>query len=108
MRSWRLSSAPSASSARIPDSLPLLWRLTQYLLLFFGIATVIAFLVNLIGIGTFIRLTRVKELEEIRRNNVSVAIVTGAIIVVITFFVRDGVVFLLESLVPYPEMPLVD
>lgn len=87
------------------DTLPLLGEVSKYLLLFFGVSTTIAFVANLLGIFMFTRLTKVKELEEIRKNNLSVAIVTGVIVVVMTFFVRGGVVFLLEALVPYPEMP---
>jgi hypothetical protein len=44
-------------------------------------------------------------MEEIRKGNIAVALIAAAILVVISLFVRDSVVFLLESMIPYPEVP---
>lgn len=77
----------------------------RYLVLFLFISSVVALLVNLLGTFLFTRLTRdIDELQAIRDNNVAVALVTGVLILVITLFARESVVFLLESIVPYPAM----
>ena len=89
------------------DFFVLLAKLSMYLVIFFVISTVIAYATNAIGIWLFTRLTRIDELEELRRNNVATALVTAAIVIVLALFVKDGVVLLLESIVPYPEMPSV-
>ncbi len=84
----------------------LLGEFALYLVLFIFISAAIALLVNLIGTGLFTLFTKdVKEMEEISKDNISVAITVAVIIVVISLFVRDGVVFLLETLVPYPDVP---
>lgn len=84
----------------------LLGEFALYLVLFILISAAIALLVNLIGTGLFTLFTKdVKEMEEISKDNISVAITVAVIIVVISLFVRDGVVFLLETLVPYPDVP---
>ncbi|GAB4426130.1 MAG: hypothetical protein OHK0039_44060 [Bacteroidia bacterium] len=91
-----------ASSAHSGE---LILRFGGYLLLFLSISTVIAVLVNLLGTFLFTRLTReVNELQAIAQNDLSVGIITAVIILVITLFAKDGVVFLLESIVPYPEI----
>lgn len=84
----------------------LLGEFALYLVFFILISAAIALLVNLIGTGLFTLFTKdVKEMEEISKDNISVAITVAVIIVVISLFVRDGVVFLLETLVPYPDVP---
>ena len=87
------------------DFFVLVAKLSLYLLLFFGVSTTVAIVTNVIGVGLFIRLTRINEIEELQKDNVPVAIVTGVIVVVLAMFVRDGVVLLLEAMVPYPETP---
>lgn len=92
-------------SAQSKAGLGLLGQFSGYLFLFLGISGLIALLVNLLGTFLFTQLNReVNELEEISKNDVAVAIVTGAMVIVISLFVRDGIVFLLESLAPYPEL----
>lgn len=92
-------------SARTEAGWALIGQFSGFLLAFLGISGVIALGVNLLGTFLFTQLNReVDELEEISKNDVAVAIVTGAMVIVITLFVRDAVVFLLESLAPYPEV----
>lgn len=87
----------------------LLGQFSSYLFLFLGISGLVALLVNLLGTFLFTQLNReVNELEEISKNDVAVAIVTGAMVIVISLFARDAVVFLLESLAPYPEVKGID
>jgi hypothetical protein len=84
----------------------LVFRFFQYLLLFAGIGLAVSLLVNFVSLRLFNFLTRdVDEMEEIRKGNIAVALIAAAILVVISLFVRDSVVFLLESMIPYPEVP---
>ncbi len=81
-------------------------QIAKYLFIFFTISTIIAYITNLLGIILFTTLTRnVNEMEEIKNNNVAVSIITASIIIVLTLFIKDGVILLLESIVPYPELP---
>lgn len=55
------------------------------------------------GIKIFCRLTRdIDEIAEIGRNNVSVALVLGALIVVMGLFISSGVLSLLSAIIPMP------
>jgi uncharacterized membrane protein YjfL (UPF0719 family) len=95
-------------TGNISEISTLILEFSKYLLFFFSISTLIALIINAIGVTLFTRLTHINEFEEIKKNNVSVAITTAAIIIVMTLFAKDGVVFLLESIVPYPSMPTIN
>lgn len=78
----------------------------KYFAVFFLISTIIALVINVIGISLFtVMTTKIEEFDEIKKNNIAVALITGAIIVVLTLFTKDGILFLLDSIVPYPELP---
>ncbi len=95
-------------NARSDDALEVLVGTLKYSLLFIGLGFVIAFIVVLIGLYLFTWLNKkVDELKEIANNNQSVGIITGAIIIVVALLVKDSAVLLLESMVPYPDMPLI-
>ena len=49
----------------------------------------------------------VKSMEEIKNNNLAVAIISAAIIIALTLIVRDNAVSLMESFIPYPTSPVV-
>ena len=84
----------------------LILRTLQYLVLFVGLGLLIAFLVNVIGLYLFTQLTqKIDELEEIRKDNRAVGLLTGAIIIVLALFLKDSAVNLLEALIPYPNIP---
>ncbi len=46
----------------------------------------------------------VNEFNEIKNNNISVAILVVAILISITLIVKDSIALLISSLVPYPEV----
>lgn len=53
----------------------------------------------------FLRMTRsIDELEEIRNNNLAVAMALGAVIVTMGLFMAHGLQSLLSALVPYPAV----
>jgi uncharacterized membrane protein YjfL (UPF0719 family) len=86
----------------------LLLEFSKYLLLFVFISMFIALMVNVIGVSLFNALTRkVDELKEISENNVAVGLVSGMMVVVLSLFVQDAVTLLLESMIPYPDMPYI-
>ncbi|MFT5616936.1 MAG: hypothetical protein ACI85I_000152 [Arenicella sp.] len=77
----------------------------KYVLMFLAIAVVLAFLINFISIKLFITLTKVDEFAEISANNISPAIVTGAIAIIISLFAKGPAVQLMQALIPYPDLP---
>ncbi|MEQ9592700.1 MAG: DUF350 domain-containing protein [Cyclobacteriaceae bacterium] len=58
--------------------------------------------VSLLGITIYASLTPIDEFKELKNDNLGVALVVGAIIIVLTLLTRDGVNLLMESQVPYP------
>lgn len=74
--------------------------------IYLGMAVIFGFIINLIGILLFTSLTRnINEWQAIRENNISVAILTGVIIIVLTLSIKDGMSLIFESWVPYPTTP---
>jgi uncharacterized membrane protein YjfL (UPF0719 family) len=73
--------------------------------LYLFIGFLIALSINVSVFVLFSILTRgINEFKEIQRNNVSVAILVGAILISITLIVKDGIALLISSLIPYPEV----
>lgn len=79
----------------------------KYILIFVVLGYIFSFLVVLLGMYLFNLInTEIDELQEISQNNVAVGILVGVIIVVIALFVKGTIVFLVENLIPYPELPI--
>lgn len=80
----------------------------KYSALFIGLIVILTALINLIAISLFMIMTaKVDELDEMKRKNVSVSIITAVIIISISLMVKDSVYLILEAFVPYPAMPLI-
>ena len=47
----------------------------------------------------------INEFEEIKKDNVSISIITAVIVIVMTLLVKDSIYLVLESFIPYPEVP---
>jgi len=47
----------------------------------------------------------VNEFKEISKNNIAVSILTATIIISISLLVKESLYLLLESFVPYPDVP---
>ena len=47
----------------------------------------------------------INEFQEIKKNNIAVAILTATIIISISLLVKESMYLLLETFVPYPELP---
>ena len=83
-----------------------IWYCLLYSVMFTGIGFMISLIVNVLGLLLFVKLTKeVDEFKEISENNIAIGIITGAFIVSMSFFVQEPVHHILESLIPYPELP---
>lgn len=77
-----------------------------YTSLFVFVILIVITLVNIISIKLFTWMTKnIDEFEEIKKDNVSVAIITATIVIVMTLLVKDSIYLILESFIPYPEIP---
>ena len=50
----------------------------------------------------------VEEFKEIKNNNVAVSLITAAIVITISLMVKPSLFLILESFVPYPDMPTIN
>lgn len=62
-------------------------------------------LISLAGIVIYSALTPIDEFLEMKNNNIGVAIIVSAIIVTLILLTKDGVALVIESLIPYPDLP---
>ena len=74
--------------------------------LYIAIAYALTLTISLIGIYTYTYITPMDELKEIKNNNIGVGIIVASIIILLALMTKSGIVLLIESLVPYPEVPL--
>lgn len=89
------------------DQLHVVLESVKYIFIFIAIGLALGLLVNWLTIWLYGALTRdIDELHEIDRGSMSTAILLSVIVVVITLFVREGYVLLLESIIPYPQLPI--
>ena len=78
----------------------------KYTGLFVFVIIVVVTLVNFISIKLFTWMTKdINEFEEIKKDNVSISIITAVIVIVMTLLVKDSIYLVLESFIPYPEVP---
>lgn len=76
----------------------------KYILAFLFIGVVIAFITIAIAIKLFTTLTKINEFEEIASSNISPAIVTGTIAIIISIFAKIPAIKLMKAIIPYPEL----
>jgi hypothetical protein len=81
---------------------------SKYVFLFVLLGLMIAYIVNIVALSVFNFLTKdINEIQEIRQNNIAIAIVVATISVVVSLMVKDSAMFLLQAFVPYPDVPKV-
>lgn len=73
--------------------------------LYVAIALLMGIFISLSGVVFYSYLTPIDEFKEIKNNNIGVAIIVSAIIITLTLMSRSGVNLLVESIIPYPELP---
>ena len=100
---------PLLSAFRLLDPTKSNWHLTfQYLYqgaLYIAIAYVAAVIIGLLSTFLYSKITPIDEFEEIKQNNVGVAIIIGSIVITLTFLTKSGVELFIESIIPYPTLP---
>lgn len=86
---------------------------TELILQFIGygglyilIAYISALLVVFIGMYIYANMTSLSELEELKKNNIGVAIVLVAIIFTLSLMTSNGITLIIESIIPYPDLPV--
>ena len=78
--------------------------IVQYSALYLTIGFVITLLINTAVFGLFSLLTMgIREYEEIKKNNLAVAIIVSVTIIRITLIVKESVAVLISALLPYPQ-----
>ena len=78
----------------------------KYIGIFLSIGLVTACLINVISIFLFTYLTKgINEFDEIKENNKAVALITAVIVISISFIMKDSMIFLIETFIPYPSVP---
>ena len=84
----------------------LIWEYFKFLSLFTIIGFVLGMVINFIAYFLFSSLTtEVNELEEIKNGNIGVAVLVSVIAITISVFCKEPFLVLLESFIPYPELP---
>jgi uncharacterized membrane protein YjfL (UPF0719 family) len=100
---------PLLSSFRLLNTQDAVWLTTfKYLgigALYITIAFTAAVLIGLLSTALYAKLTPIHEWEEIKNNNTGVAIIIGVIVITLTMMSKSGVALIIESLIPYPELP---
>ncbi len=75
-----------------------------YIISFLLIGLIASLLVTWGGVTIFFQVTKVDEMEELKKNNAATALITAAFVLGISIVLRDYVGHLCESLVPYPDV----
>jgi uncharacterized membrane protein YjfL (UPF0719 family) len=77
---------------------------TAYIILFSAIGIFFSILTIAGSVFTLFQMTKVNEWQEIKNNNISVAIISAALIIGLSFIIGKYVGNLCEIIVPYPEV----
>jgi uncharacterized membrane protein YjfL (UPF0719 family) len=100
---------PLISSFRLlnksADSFTLAFEYIATGAIYIAIAYTATILIGLISTFLYSKLTPIDEFEEIRKNNVGVSLIISSILITLTLLTKDGVILLIEAIIPYPELP---
>jgi uncharacterized membrane protein YjfL (UPF0719 family) len=91
-------------STRDTSTLHLVSSFVGYGAMYIMLAFFVAIFVCLLGAVIYNYITPIDEVEELKKNNLAVALVVASMIITLTLMARDGVELLIESFIPYPEM----
>ena len=72
---------------------------------FIAMAYILAMMVVILGAKIYSAMTPINEAEEINGGNIGVAIVLTTIIITLALFSSSGIGLLVESFIPYPDLP---
>jgi hypothetical protein len=78
-----------------------------YIVLYIVLGLLISVVANIVTISLYNSFTKdVDEMKEISEGKLTTALVTGTILVVVSLFVRDAYTLVLETFIPYPQLPI--
>ncbi|TMI65795.1 MAG: hypothetical protein E6H07_07770 [Bacteroidetes bacterium] len=79
----------------------------KYVVVYVIIGLVVSMLSNFITLIFYNSITRSEdELQEIANGKLSYAILMATIVIVISLFTKDAYINILESIMPYPDVPV--
>lgn len=100
---------PMISSFRILNQSEESFKLAFDYFIIGGVYIAIAYsatvFIGLISTFLYSKLTPIDEFEEIRKNNIGVALMISSILITLTLLTKSGVILLIEAIVPYPVLP---
>lgn len=98
------------NALRNPDAvMSTYFKTVLIMLLHIIIAGLVAFSAIYISMQFFMWLTKdLDELAEIKNNNIAVSLLLGIIIISIALLLQPGIATILDSLIPYPPVSLID
>ena len=98
------------NTLRNPDAVISTYLQTALImLLHIIISGIVAFSAIYIAMYFFMWLTKdLDELAEIKNNNIAVSLLLGIIIISIALLLQPGITTILDSLIPYPPVSLID
>lgn len=101
-----LSSTLDLLTKSYPDTTDLILSYGKYLSLFTLIGLVLGGIINFLAFFLFSSLTtEVNELDEIKQGNIGIAIFISVMAITIAVFCKEPFLVVLESFIPYPELP---
>ena len=81
----------------------LIFKFLGYGGMYIALAYVFAVTICASGIFIYTFLTPIDEFNELKNNNVAVALIVGSIIITLSLLTNNGVNLLIESFIPYPQ-----
>ncbi len=91
-------------STKDNDTFHLLISFIGYGAIYIALAYIVALVVCFLGALIYNYITPIDEIQELKNNNLAVALVVGTIIITLSLMTHDGVELLIESFIPYPDM----
>ena len=90
-------------STKDDDTFHLLISFIGYGAVYILLAFIVALFVCFLGALIYNYITPIDEIQELKNNNLAVALVVGSIIITLSLMTHDGVELLIESFIPYPD-----
>jgi len=90
-------------SAKDDDTLQLVVSFLGLGGVYIALAFVVALTVCWLGMVIYNFITPIDEIQELKDNNLAVALVVGSIIVTLSVMTHEGMELLIESFIPYPH-----
>lgn len=91
--------------SRQEDSFMLAFKYISTGAIYIAIAYTSAIAIGLISTFLYSKVTPIDEFEEIRNDNVGVSLIISSILITLTLLTKNGVVLLIEAIIPYPQLP---